>query len=183
MNNTKKAINNAFWALLEEKPYNKITISDIVKKCNVGRNTFYYHFKDIHDLEKYSVNEWYTGMIKKRGDLRSPVESVMPIIHELIIHQNAYRNIYESTHRRGFLAYLKRICEHMLAAYIDSLVNGGVVSSENRDSFIRFSKCALTGIIADWFDEGMSYDIVKFCDNICNVILEATGSVALNGRK
>ena len=56
MNKTKNAINKAFFEVLETKPLNKITISDIVKKCNVGRNTFYYHFKDIHDLEKYSVN-------------------------------------------------------------------------------------------------------------------------------
>ena len=180
MNKTKKAINKAFFEVLETKPLNKITISDIVKKCNVSRNTFYYHFKDIHDLEKYSVNEWYNVMMEKRGDLSSPVESVMPIIREMILHQNAYRNIYESNHRSSFILNLKQVCEHMFIAYIDALVSDGIVSAENRDNFIRFSKCALTGVIADWFDEGMSYDLIEFCNAICSAILAATNNVSLN---
>lgn len=44
MNRTKLAIVDTFWQLLEEKPYNKITVQDIVDRCHVNRNTFYYHF-------------------------------------------------------------------------------------------------------------------------------------------
>ena len=50
MNRTKEAIVNAFWELLEEKPYNKITVKDIVDRCQINRNTFYYHFHDIPEL-------------------------------------------------------------------------------------------------------------------------------------
>lgn len=49
-NFTKKAIIEAFWKLLEEKPYNKITVKEIVDSCQINRNTFYYHFHDIPDL-------------------------------------------------------------------------------------------------------------------------------------
>lgn len=42
---TKEIIRDAFWELLEEKPYNKITVQDIVNRCQVNRNTFYYHFR------------------------------------------------------------------------------------------------------------------------------------------
>lgn len=44
MNRTKQAIVNAFWELLDEKPLSKITVKDIVERCQVNRNTFYYHF-------------------------------------------------------------------------------------------------------------------------------------------
>ncbi|MGN1277577.1 MAG: TetR family transcriptional regulator, partial [Floccifex sp.] len=54
MNRTEKLIMNSFLSLLEKKPYNKITVKDIVEDCQVNRNTFYYHFHDIPDvLEKY----------------------------------------------------------------------------------------------------------------------------------
>ena len=50
MKQTKKLITDTFWQLLEEKPYNKITVQDIVDRCDVNRNTFYYHFQDIPTL-------------------------------------------------------------------------------------------------------------------------------------
>ena len=45
-NYTEKAIFRAFEELLEEKPFDKITVS----KSEVSANTFYYHFQDIYDL-------------------------------------------------------------------------------------------------------------------------------------
>ena len=49
-NYTEKAIFRAFEELLEEKPFDKITVSAIVSKSEVSANTFYYHFQDIYDL-------------------------------------------------------------------------------------------------------------------------------------
>ena len=48
---TKQIIMETFLELLEELPFDKITVTDIVQKCNVNRNTFYYHFLIL--LSKY----------------------------------------------------------------------------------------------------------------------------------
>ena len=45
-----KEANKLFKDLLKEKPFNKITVNDIANKCDINRQTFYYHFKDIYDL-------------------------------------------------------------------------------------------------------------------------------------
>ena len=50
MKGTEVLIANAFYALLEEKPLSKITVREIVERCGVNRNTFYYHFRDIPAL-------------------------------------------------------------------------------------------------------------------------------------
>ena len=44
---TKLAIAYAFKELLLEKPFDKITVNDIAEKCEMNRQTFYYHFHDI----------------------------------------------------------------------------------------------------------------------------------------
>ncbi|MCD8199877.1 MAG: TetR family transcriptional regulator, partial [Coriobacteriaceae bacterium] len=46
----------AFWEELEEKPYAKITVTDIVKKAQVNRNAFYYHHDDLDDLAHKAVS-------------------------------------------------------------------------------------------------------------------------------
>lgn len=47
----------AFWALLEDGPFNFITVSHIVKAARVNRNSFYYHFSDIDDLAAKAIDE------------------------------------------------------------------------------------------------------------------------------
>lgn len=47
---TKKAILQTFQDMLEKMPFDKITVSAIVAKCEISSNTFYYHFRDIYDL-------------------------------------------------------------------------------------------------------------------------------------
>ena len=47
---TKKAIIEAFIEQLGERPLDKITVKDIVTRCGVNRNTFYYYYQDIYAL-------------------------------------------------------------------------------------------------------------------------------------
>ena len=42
MNRTKDAIAAAFFELLTERSLSKITVKDIVDRCGINRNTFYY---------------------------------------------------------------------------------------------------------------------------------------------
>ena len=49
-NSTKTAIKEAFMTLLNKKPFDKITVKEIVEECGINRNTFYYHYEDIYDL-------------------------------------------------------------------------------------------------------------------------------------
>lgn len=46
----KKIISYAFIELCDEKPLKEISITDILKRSGVGRQTFYNHFHDKHHL-------------------------------------------------------------------------------------------------------------------------------------
>ena len=52
---TRHAISRAFLALLFERPYNAITIAAVAERANVGRSTFYEHFRTKSDLLKASL--------------------------------------------------------------------------------------------------------------------------------
>lgn len=49
-NYTQKAILNVFEEILHQMPFDKITVSALVAKCEISSNTFYYHYRDIYDL-------------------------------------------------------------------------------------------------------------------------------------
>jgi len=47
---TRKALYDALIALIIEKGFGSVTVQDVIERANVGRSTFYSHFKDTEDL-------------------------------------------------------------------------------------------------------------------------------------
>ena len=52
-NITKQAMATAFKELLQEQPFEKISVSDICDRCHMNRKSFYYHFRDKFDLANW----------------------------------------------------------------------------------------------------------------------------------
>ena len=109
MNRTKLAIVDTFWQLLEEKPYNKITVQDIVDRCHVNRNTFYYHFQDIPFLTEWSVETWTDEVIKNRGDFDSLIHCIIYMAEECTKRKRALLHLYRSAKKEYFLEYLNKM--------------------------------------------------------------------------
>ena len=47
---TRRLLSEALVELIREKDYGAITVSDIIQRANVGRSTFYTHYRDKDDL-------------------------------------------------------------------------------------------------------------------------------------
>lgn len=47
---TQKLLHDALMSLVREKPYDEIVVKEILDRANVGRSTFYTHFKDKDEL-------------------------------------------------------------------------------------------------------------------------------------
>lgn len=62
---TKRAIRKAFLELLEQKNINRISVVEISKLADLGRGTFYLHYKDVYELMEHLENE----LIDNLGEL------------------------------------------------------------------------------------------------------------------
>ena len=60
---TKKLILQEFKKLLSKYSLDKITVSQITDKCNIKRQTFYYHFSNIDDLISYGSKSYIKDII------------------------------------------------------------------------------------------------------------------------
>lgn len=47
---TRKLLLEALFSLIREKPFDSIAVKEILDRANVGRSTFYMHFRDKQDL-------------------------------------------------------------------------------------------------------------------------------------
>ena len=161
MNRTKSVITEAFWQLLDEKPYNKITVKDIVDRCQINRNTFYYHFHDIPELLEDTIKMFSDYVIQNYSKFGSPIDCLTPIVEYSLEHKKAILHIYRSIQREVFLNNLEHVTLYFVTQYIDTVVAEVTLPATDRALLIRFYKCILVGVILDWLKQGMEYDLLE----------------------
>ena len=166
MNRTKKAIIDAFWQLLEERPYSKITVQSIVECCQVNRNTFYYHFHDIPELLETAIKNDADFIIRTYGKAGAPLECITYFIEHCSRRKKAMLHIYRSIFHDYFISELDRIILSIVDQYMDTVNADQPLPPEDRQLFTRFYKCLLTGVLIDWLDDGMQYDLSRYFDRI-----------------
>lgn len=73
---------------MKQKPFSKITVSELIKECNVNRKTFYYHFQDIFELLKWTF-EQEAFVILKQYDITTEYDKIISFAYDYIMN-NSY---------------------------------------------------------------------------------------------
>ncbi|MBR6917203.1 MAG: TetR/AcrR family transcriptional regulator C-terminal domain-containing protein [Clostridia bacterium] len=155
-NFTKKAIKDAFGELLGEKPLNKITVKDIVERCGINRNSFYYHFQDIPGLIEEIVTEEADKIIAEYHTIDSIEMGIKAAMDFVGYNRREILHIYNSANRDIFEHYLWKVCDYIVSAYFDALSNEGLaVSEEDRKPIMKFYRSVCFGLAMDHLRTGM----------------------------
>lgn len=166
---TKEIIKDTFWQILEEKPYNKITVQDIVNRCRVNRNTFYYHFQDIPTLMIDSIEDWMEEVIQKYGSLTSPEDCLIYMAEECMKRKKAFLHLFYSVQKDIFLSGINKMGYDIIQIYLDKIGEYKQISNEEKDMFIRCYKCVFVGSLLGWMEDGATYDLKEFYEELCKV--------------
>lgn len=170
MDRTKKVITDAFWQLLTEKPYNKITVKNIVELCGVNRNTFYYHFPDIPYLLEHTIEEKTAEIIEGVPNPQTPLDCIVYITKALKEHEKAMSHIYDSMQKDLFLKGLEKIAIFTIDRYTENSVSFSQLNEETRLIVKKYYKCLIVGILLDWLDSNMDYDLLKYTEKLYGVM-------------
>lgn len=84
----RNAIADAFWALLEQKSLDAITVSDIAKARAITRQAFYYHFQSLLDVLTYAIGRYVTDLTDRIIAQQDPLDSVALAFSPAIEHQD-----------------------------------------------------------------------------------------------
>ncbi len=167
----KKAIVETFIELLNEKPLKKISVTEIVNRCGITRNTFYYHFKDIYDLLEIAMEK--SNSFKESNCIDSTHhERVLAFTSYIMKNKKAVYHIYNSMNRGHFVKYFTSLSEDFVRNYVIKQAEGLPVTEDDILLTTAFLKHAFVGIFMEWLNEGLKTDP--------NMIIERT-EVLLSG--
>lgn len=149
-NKRKQMISNQLKELLKEKNLSKISVSEIIRNCKINRKTFYYHFEDLYDLLKWTM-EQETILVIKQYDLLTDYNAAINYMSDYIEHNHAMLyNIYNSFGRNQLQAFFytcyRNLVEHVIEETI--LMKEYRVTAEYKQFLIDFYTEGLAGMIA-----------------------------------
>lgn len=107
---TKEAIRTAFAEMVKEKQdLSKITVTELVRRANINRSTFYLHYSDIYDIAAELEHSLMSSILEKKPQTKEEMLQFLDDLMELIRqNENLYRQILASDSPVYFLRKMRR---------------------------------------------------------------------------
>ena len=114
--NTKTMIAETFFNMAKGKSIDKITVTDLVERCKISRQTFYYHFKDIMDVLEWGMRETAERTLARSLEVSSDREAMGSFVSMMVENRGFIRRLLNSQHREqteriiveGLRSYLQK---------------------------------------------------------------------------
>lgn len=151
-NITKNALKDAMIELMQKKPFDKISVTDICEKCGMNRKSFYYHFKDKYDLVNWI---FYIGFMNNINladydlETHTPDESWM-LIEKLAAYFYSERKFYKKAllieGQNSFKDYYHEVIYPVIKYAVSDLIG----EDEYQDFFIDTMCDLLISALVKW---------------------------------
>lgn len=171
-NKTKNEIFNIATSLIKEKGYHNVTVSEICKKANVAKGTFYHHFSAKEDIivETYKETDvYFKDVVENKITTDDSIEQIKEFIRYQVIYAETsnfdyVKEVYKSQIDSGntFFISTKRPIFKLLKNFVKKAQNEKKLTKEKSAKYItkfllRFSR----GMIYDWCLHDGEYNLQK----------------------
>ena len=157
----KEAIRNSFMKLLAEKPFEKITVKEVIDDCQIARRTFYYHYQDLYAVLEEILRRETEQVLTDCPTVDNWEEAFITASRFVLENRRAVYHLYNSERRLEIMRYVDRISEEIMDRFLTAAAGGRPIPEEDRRLIAEFYCGALSSIVFRWLDDGMRSDPVQ----------------------
>lgn len=157
---TKTALADSLKKLMKNKTFSKITVSELIRDCNINRKTFYYHFEDNYSLLKWMLEQESCTIIDNFNRLNNLDDSFLSLIDYIEDNSHVLNCIYDSVGR----SELKRFLNQDFMVIIEEFIKkteirlGLHISDDFRFFLCNLYSEGLAGLLINLFQQPDKYD-------------------------
>lgn len=160
---TKTEIANTLGELLQVKRLDDITVTELVERCGISRQAFYYHFSDLYGVVDYAIEQMRGQLaLPNPEDWHTELEQWLTLLRE---NRTIVLNVYR--------AYERSYVEHNLRRWAMPLVEARARLAAQRynvtEDQIGFMTDLLTqslaSIVLSWVERGMPSSVIERMDD------------------
>lgn len=156
---TRRVLSDAFIELILEQHYDAITVQDIIERANVGRSTFYVHFRDKEDL-LFSEVERLIDALGRQATHQQHGDALFPSLG-LLRHVNERQDLYKALVRgRGadlFFNYGQESLGQRIERRLGDLLLGKPEPTVPLPVLSHFLTGAFLTLVRWWLDNKMAF--------------------------
>lgn len=153
--------------LVSRYPLNKVTVKKIVEACNITRNTFYYHFKDVYDVIDCAVDTRLKE-ITNQDSLETVDEKLFSLISFLYDNRKVLKNIYISIGHEEFIKFISAKNSVFFDSFFDNLENADKINPLDRKIVLGFYSEAVTSLLITWLLNPKGNDSFEYFTTVMN---------------
>ncbi len=167
---TKQAIATGLKTLMNQKGFDKITISDITKSCGLNRQTFYYHFQDKFELLNWIFYHEVIAVLTDGLNLDNWQENLHRMLKVMEANKVFYQNAINQSFQNEFSEYLIEIAVGLFCNIIENLAGDGKLEEEDKKFIAEFYAFGVVGIIVSWAKGGMKKSAAVMIRQIATLV-------------
>lgn len=137
--------------LIQKKSFSNVTVRELTESCGLHRNTFYYHFEDINDLLKWTLEQEAIDVVKN-FDLMLDYEEAIGFVMDYITENEQFlNNIYYSVGYSELKRFFCNDFHEITASLINKLEQQMNLSvpEDFKEFLCHFYTEALAGMVLD----------------------------------
>jgi AcrR family transcriptional regulator len=145
---TRELLRGALISLILEKGYERVTVQDVIDRADVGRSTFYAHFRDKEDLLFYGLEE-----LRPAFQPGTPAPSPTLAVFE---HFARSREIWKAMVGKKGAEVFMRYLHKLLSDLIRTHLSAKAPKEETQvplDAVVEFATSTLIGVGVRWWLE------------------------------
>jgi AcrR family transcriptional regulator len=154
---TQDRLGNALIALILEKPIDEITVQEVLDRADVGRSTFYLHFRGKEDLLLSQLERFLETMSTVLSVRKEQSNRVVPVA-EMFAHIGNQNKLYRALADSGSLHDFFDLAQGYFARGIERRLMESKRLSNLPQREVAARACALAGgllsLLRWWMDRG-----------------------------
>lgn len=167
---TKELIYETFVELLSQKPFDKITVKDIVEACDINRNTFYYYYSDIYDLLEEIFKNQLNIIVEAHRNGSPWAMAFLKVANVAYSRKKLINNICASRSYDYLENYMYKALKHIMVEAVQYMAEGMNVPEEDIEFIASFYEYGFVGMLSEWFRTGMREDPLILANRLWLVI-------------
>ncbi len=171
---TRRAIFQAFLAMVKDKPVNKISVSELTELADINRKTFYLHFSDIFALEEFIIKMFTakTEDLKEYFSVSNLSMNDGKFVDVLFDKLDSVSSRFKGvTHTDFFHNLLREAIENLRRKIIEEYVKRGGINIHKLSYAYTFISGGITELFLDWAN-AETLDDKQMIKDILNEIID-----------
>ena len=155
---TRDALGDALISLMQEKPFDTITVQDVLDRAHVSRSTFYAHYSDKDDLLMSDADEFFQALSMALSQHGDKSDRVFPV-QEFFAHLSDVQPFFKALVKSGKYQENMELARGHFARGIErrlaELPRGQSIPPHELPAIAFTHAGALLSLLTWWLDRGM----------------------------